>query len=216
MDEQSQTLDELPPRRKAARSQVPLVAGASVGAALIVILVVWGLTRQPSAPAPAPAPAAAAPSPPAAAPPVPTATAAPAAVEPPPPLPEPRAEAAPPPDAAEEARGERRLPRKVASAPPAPREARPASSKGIRSVREELNSIATPSAQSGDGVLSVIATPWAEVYVDGSKIGETPREIRLGAGTYRLRATNPNLGTRETTIVIQAGKRKVWNATFAN
>jgi len=83
-------------------------------------------------------------------------------------------------------------------------------------VREELNSIPTPSAGSGDGVLSVNATPWADLWVDGSKIGETPREMRLGAGTYRLRATHPKLGSREITVTVQAGKRKAWNATFAN
>jgi len=83
-------------------------------------------------------------------------------------------------------------------------------------VRDALNSIPIPPARSGEGVLSVIATPWAEVWVDGVKIGETPREMLLGAGTYRVRATHPSLGTREAEVVVPAGKRKVWNATFAN
>jgi hypothetical protein len=96
------------------------------------------------------------------------------------------------------------------------REARTGHARGIRSVREELNSIPTPAARSGDGVLSVIATPWAEVWVDGVKIGETPREMLVSAGTYRVRAIHPSLGTREVTLVVPAGKRKVWNATFAN
>jgi hypothetical protein len=217
MDE-VQTQDDVPPRaqKPAARSKVPLIAGASAGAAVIAALVVWGLTRGPADhPHPAPALVAAetpAPPPaPAAMPAPPAAGTVPTAVEPvptePPPAAEPKAE--PP-------RPEGRLPRKVATATPAPPPPKPPPSKGIRSVREELNSIPTPAAQSGDGVLSVIATPWAEVWVDGAKIGETPREIRLGAGTYKLKATHPSLGTREKSITVQAGKRQVWNATFAN
>jgi eukaryotic-like serine/threonine-protein kinase len=217
MDDVVQTQDDLPPRaqRQAPRSRVILIAGASAGAALIAILVAWGLTRQPSGKAPATPAAVAAPTPaplPAPRPesPRPAAPLVPAAVEPRPPVPE----AAPPVEARSEARTESRLPRREADSPP-PRESR-AHAKGIRSVREELNSIPTPSAGSGDGVLSVNATPWADLWVDGAKIGETPREMRLGAGTYRLRATHPSLGAREVTITVQAGKRKVWNATFAN
>jgi serine/threonine-protein kinase len=210
MDEQTQ--DDLPPRARpsAARSKIPLIAGATAGAAVIAALVVWGLTRRPEPPpVPSPSPLAV------------TSPSAPSGVVPTnvdtsPPVPERRAETLPaPPEPREESfPREGQLPRR--HEPSAPREPRVQTTKGIRSVREELNSIATPSAQSGDGVLSVIATPWAEVYVDGAKIGETPREMRLGAGNYRLKATNPNLGIRETTITIQAGKRKVWNATFAN
>lgn len=91
-----------------------------------------------------------------------------------------------------------------------------AATKGVRFVKPELNSIPTPAAASGDGVLAVVATPWAEVQIDGREIGETPREILLGAGSYRVRATHPALGTREETVTIKAGKRKVWAPTFAN
>ncbi len=65
-------------------------------------------------------------------------------------------------------------------------------------------------------MLTVVATPWAVVAIDGRAIGETPREVRLGAGTYRVRATHPSLGTREESVTIKPGKRRTWSPTFAN
>jgi hypothetical protein len=88
--------------------------------------------------------------------------------------------------------------------------------KGIRSVGQELNSIATPPVSSGDGVLAIVATPWGVVSIDGRTIGETPREVRLGAGAYRVRVTHPALGMREQGVTIRPGKRQTWSPTFAN
>jgi serine/threonine-protein kinase len=209
------------------RSKVPLAVGGGVAALAVAAAVVWFTTR-PATESPVaapPPPAAAAPvaaREPAAAPPVPlpppptgtnlvpaAAEPGPAPAAPKPAAPEPAA-AAPSaePPAAQAAEPGERVQRR-----PARRAAHP---RGIRSVRDALNSIPIPPARSGEGVLSVIATPWAEVWVDGVKIGETPREMLLGAGTYRVRATHPSLGTREAEVVVTAGKRKVWNATFAN
>ena len=52
--------------------------------------------------------------------------------------------------------------------------------------------------------------------IDGREVGETPRELRLGAGSYKLRASHPTLGTREETVKIAPGKRVVFNANMAN
>jgi hypothetical protein len=90
-----------------------------------------------------------------------------------------------------------------------------AATKGIHSIAQQLNSIATPPASSGNGVLAVVAAPWAEVVIDGRGIGETPREVLLGAGSYRVRATHPTLGMREKVLTIKAGTRQVWAPTFA-
>jgi serine/threonine-protein kinase len=90
------------------------------------------------------------------------------------------------------------------------------STKGIKTISQELNAIPTPGEASGDGVLTVVATPWAEVEIDGRDVGETPRVIRLGAGSYKVRASHPALGTREQTVTIKAGKRQTWSPTFAN
>ncbi len=184
-----------------ARKKAPVVAAAAAGGVIVIALVVWGATRGPTKPADA-APVAAAPSvakaPPVEAPAVeaPAQAAAPPKAEPPsqpPPVVEPKT---PKPEV------------KVVST-------EPRSTKGIRRVGEKLNSIATPPESSGDGVLIVVATPWAVVAIDGRAIGETPREVRLGAGTYRVRATHP-LGMREQTVTIKPGKRQTWSPTFAN
>ncbi len=86
--------------------------------------------------------------------------------------------------------------------------------KGVKQVGEELNSIRTPSVASGEGILTVVASPWAMVSIDGREIGETPREVRLGAGRYRVRATHPALGERERVISVKPGKRRIWNPSF--
>ncbi len=84
----------------------------------------------------------------------------------------------------------------------------------IRLVRGELNSVPTPPAATGDGVLVLVATPWADMEVDGIPLGETPREVRLRAGTYSVRAVHPDLGTREDRVVVGAGERKLWAARY--
>ncbi len=92
--------------------------------------------------------------------------------------------------------------------------AAPAKKKGVKQVGGQLNSIRTPSVSSGEGVLTVLASPWAMVSIDGREIGETPREVRLGAGRYLVRATHPALGGRERVISVKPGKRQTWNPSF--
>jgi len=84
----------------------------------------------------------------------------------------------------------------------------------VRIVRAELNSVSTPEADSGEGVLSIEATPWAEVSIDGQLLGETPREVLLTAGTHEIIAVHPTLGARQAKVTVVAGERKFWTATF--
>ncbi len=85
----------------------------------------------------------------------------------------------------------------------------------IRLVRGELNSVSTPPAATGDGVLVLQATPWAQVALDGRPLGETPREVRLQAGIYVVRAVHPELGVREERVSVRAGERETWMGSFA-
>jgi serine/threonine-protein kinase len=50
--------------------------------------------------------------------------------------------------------------------------------------------------------------PWAEVFINGKKIGETPfKPIKLNPGTYRVRLKNPQINKSvEKTVHIKAGK----------
>ncbi|OFX20896.1 MAG: hypothetical protein A2V77_24625 [Anaeromyxobacter sp. RBG_16_69_14] len=102
-------------------------------------------------------------------------------------------------------------PRPSRGRPPPRREA----TLAIRFVRGELNSVSTPPAATGDGVLVLQATPWAEMTLDGKSLGETPREVRLQAGTYVVRAVHPEFGTREERVSVHAGERKMWMGSFA-
>jgi hypothetical protein len=82
-------------------------------------------------------------------------------------------------------------------------------------VRGELNSVATPPAATGDGVLVLQATPWAEVSLDGVILGETPREVRVPAGVYEVRAAHPEFGVRGARVAVNAGERRLWAAAFS-
>ncbi len=123
-----------------------------------------------------------------------------------------------PPEADAEEPGPVVPPQAVAPAPgptPHPSVLRsPKPKKGVKQVGGRLNSIRTPPASSGEGVLTVMASPWAIVSVDGRDIGETPREVRLGAGRYLVRAAHPALGARERFISVKPGKRQVWSPSF--
>jgi eukaryotic-like serine/threonine-protein kinase len=86
----------------------------------------------------------------------------------------------------------------------------------IRTVRGEFNSVPTPPPSTGDGVLVLQASPWAEVSVEDTMLGETPRELRIAAGTYTVRAVHPELGRREDTVTIRPGERTNWTARLGD
>ena len=152
--------------------------------ALVALLVAGLLARQKPVAAPQPPGRTAQPSP------APTLAAgpteperaeptlAPRGSEPPPPAaPAPEAQTTPAPDA----------PTPEAPAKPAPAPARPGG--------ENL----------GTAILSVNATPWAEVSIDRRSQGTTPlRNLKLRAGNHVLRFVCPPLG-RESEIELQIG-----------
>jgi serine/threonine-protein kinase len=59
------------------------------------------------------------------------------------------------------------------------------------------------SASKGD--LSVNAQPWAEVFVDGEDVGQTPiANLSVPVGTYEVVFRHPELGERRQTITVTA------------
>jgi hypothetical protein len=57
------------------------------------------------------------------------------------------------------------------------------------------------------GTLSVNATPWADVWVDGTKVGETPiGEIPLTIGSHDVLLRHPELGERHVQSVVRVGE----------
>jgi serine/threonine protein kinase len=58
------------------------------------------------------------------------------------------------------------------------------------------------------GTLRVIAKPWAYIFIDGIKVGQTPsyREATLSPGKHTLRFENPDFATVTRSVEIQGGE----------
>lgn len=79
----------------------------------------------------------------------------------------------------------------------------------VASVRRPApRSAAVASAGGSQGSLRVNSRPWAQVYVDGRLIGNTPQlDIPLPEGSHRLKLVNPQLGmSKNLRVSIRAGK----------
>jgi PEGA domain-containing protein len=94
---------------------------------------------------------------------------------------------------------------RAAPAPPSPR---------VRYCRGSINAVPTPAPGSGDGVLTIEADPFGDVFVNDSPYGETPGECLVSAGAYRVRIVHPDLGAREARVEVKAGTRTRWTADF--
>jgi hypothetical protein len=104
------------------------------------------------------------------------------------------------------------------TAEPAPAEAAstpPAHTQAPRAlVTGAPQALVLPPAQSGEGILTVLAASGARVTVDGLLAGEAPREIQLPVGPHDVRAEHPQLGTAQETLQVLPGQRRLWNVTF--
>ncbi len=57
------------------------------------------------------------------------------------------------------------------------------------------------------GVVNINAQPWAEVWIDGERVGETPiGNLSRRIGTHEVVFRHPDLGERRETVVIAVGK----------
>ena len=73
-----------------------------------------------------------------------------------------------------------------------------------------LGKISTPAPRTGEGVLVVKAVPWGEVFVCGRAYGETPVELRVRAGTYRIQVKRAST-SEERRVMVKAGERRSVN-----
>lgn len=66
------------------------------------------------------------------------------------------------------------------------------------------------------GYLTVHATPWAEVYVDGKRKGTTPRAppIKLLPGKHELEFRNKYFEPKRRTVEVRAGERRHLHVTL--
>jgi hypothetical protein len=76
-----------------------------------------------------------------------------------------------------------------------------------RNVQIQGGKLAKVSIQLPDGTLSLNATPWAEVFVDGQRVGETPvGNVAVRAGTHEVVFRHPQHGEVRQTVVVKAGE----------
>jgi serine/threonine-protein kinase len=72
-------------------------------------------------------------------------------------------------------------------------------------------------APASAGYLRVLATPWAEVWVDGQRVDVTPfaRGIALPAGTHYVTLVHPSAPVEKRTVAIVAGETRTVDVVMA-
>ena len=80
--------------------------------------------------------------------------------------------------------------------------------------RPTTNKNRPPASAGSSGQLTLFTQPWAEVYLNGKKLGATPLvKVKLKAGTHPLRLKNPDAGIDQPyKVTIKSGeltKRKL-------
>ena len=87
----------------------------------------------------------------------------------------------------------------------------PAAPRGRAAVlaRESpLDRLPLPDRSSGEGILQMNAIPWGSALLDGDPLGDTPLEVRVRAGSYRVRLVGPKDSTlREGLVSVEPGKK---------
>jgi len=95
-----------------------------------------------------------------------------------------------------------RAPAPAPAPPAAPPRVEPATPAAEPSPKE-------PAKHAGEGRLFVNATPWATVYLDGQRIGDTPIERRVPAGTHRVRLVYKQWAEEQVVEVPRGGRKRV-------
>jgi serine/threonine-protein kinase len=72
-------------------------------------------------------------------------------------------------------------------------------------------------APPSPGYLRVLATPWAEVWVDGQRVDETPfaRGIPLAPGTHYVTLVHPNAPVEKRSVPIVSGETRTLDVVMA-
>ena len=72
-----------------------------------------------------------------------------------------------------------------------------------RTVNVQAGRTATVRIDAPNGTVHINAVPWAEVFMDGQRIGETPiGNLQTAIGTRELVFRHPDLGERRTTVLV--------------
>ena len=75
--------------------------------------------------------------------------------------------------------------------------------RGTRSVQVSPEKVTTVTLDPPKGTIAINALPWAEVWMDGAKIGETPiGNLAVAAGSHDVLFRHPELGERRQTVLV--------------
>jgi hypothetical protein len=75
--------------------------------------------------------------------------------------------------------------------------------RGTRSVQVSPGKVTTITVEIPKGSVAINALPWAEVWMDGTKLGETPiGNLAVPAGSHDLVFRHPDFGERRETVLV--------------
>ena len=78
--------------------------------------------------------------------------------------------------------------------------------RGTHAVQGSPGQVATVRPDWPKGALALNALPWADVFVDGKLIGETPiGNIAVPIGPHEIMFRHPDLGEHRTTTIVTFG-----------
>lgn len=75
--------------------------------------------------------------------------------------------------------------------------------EAVQTIDVEAGRVATIRVEVPNGVLHVNAVPWAEVFVDGRRVGETPiANLAVPIGAHEITLRNPKFPEQKRSVVI--------------
>jgi hypothetical protein len=78
--------------------------------------------------------------------------------------------------------------------------------RDVRTVEVVAGKITNVGVTLPKGEISINARPWAEVFVDGERIGETPvSQLSLPVGIHEIVFRHPEHGERRTSVIVKIG-----------
>ena len=76
----------------------------------------------------------------------------------------------------------------------------------MRQVRVEAGTVLRIPVEMPEAIVQVNASPWAEVWVDGKHVGQTPiGRLSLAIGSHEVVFRHPKLGEKRMTAFVKAG-----------
>ena len=78
--------------------------------------------------------------------------------------------------------------------------------RDVRTVDVVAGKVTPVSVTLPKGEISINARPWAEVFVDGTRVGETPvSQLSLPVGIHEIVFRHPEMGERRVSVVVKIG-----------